>query len=575
VRLRLVVGVTVLFTLAAAVLTALLFGWSVLGSGIGLGSSQTTVTSSNPIIAENAHRGTNNWQIPGGEEATIEIQAYASATSVAPGKSLNFYVSAQKEGAAYSIEIYRLGWYGGHGGRLMTSQASLIAHAQGFYDPVKHRLVGCSPCKVNTKTGLVEANWQSSYTLTVPPDWTTGVYLAKFINANGMQTYVPFDVRGNFTSRYVAVTSDTTYEAYNKWGGYSLYEADGSAGAGAVEQKIIAPRAVKVSFDRPYLEGHGSGQVLLSEVNAIRWLERQGYDLSYISSVDLHEDPGQLLHHRAYLSLGHDEYWTKEMRDGVEQARDNGLGLAFLGANASYWQMRFEADRAGTPDRTIICYKVGTASNDLAIDPLYGKDNTRLTAQWRDPIIARPENALIGIMYSGLTHKQRGFPWKVSSLAKSPFLDGTGLQAGQQYGCDLVGYEWDRIFFNGATPASLQVLGVSQTQTDDGKPDTSNTAYYFAPSGAIVFAAGSISWTLSLDDYRYQIGDLCTGHDTGVPGIQKLMANIMDALTTHHPEPLQQQTLVQTVIIFSTSLGAAVLAVIERCSSKWQMRARS
>ncbi len=534
--LRRVADVTVLFILAAAVLIALLSGLSLQGSGTSIGYSRTTVTSNNPIVAENARLGTNNWQIPSGKEAIIAIQAYANATSVSPGQKLIFYVSTKTEGIAYSVEIYRLGWYGGFGGRRMASQGFLTGHVQGYYDPVKRRMVGCNSCHVDTKAGLVEANWQSSYTLTVPSDWTTGVYLAKFIDANGMQTYAPFDVRGNFTSSYIAVTSDTTYEAYNRWGGYSLYETDKGIPIG-ISEKITLPRATKVSFDRPYLEGHGSGEVLLYEADAIHWLERQGYDLSYISSVDLHEDPGQLLQHRAYLSLGHDEYWTKEMRDGLERARNKGIGLAFLAADAGGWQIRSEPDRAGTPDRTIVCYKVATANNDLASDPFYGKDNARVTAQWRDPVLARPENALIGIMYSGLISKQQGFPWEVKFPAKSPFLDRTGLQAGQQYGCDLVGYEWDRIFSNGATPAGLQVLAISQTLTDDNRPDVSDTTYYIAPSGAMVFATGSIFWSHSLDDYRYTTDTLCLNQYNVMPGIQRLMANIMDALVIHHSQP--------------------------------------
>ncbi len=108
--------------------------------------------------------------------------------------------------------------------------------------------------------------------------------------------------------------------------------------------------------------------------------------------------------------------------------------------------MRFEPDGAGIPNRTIVCYKVETGNGDLAVDPLYGKDNSRVSAQWRDPVIGRPENALIGIMYSNLTHQRLGFPWRVSPVIHSPLIDGSGLQAGQSYGCDLVGYEWDRVF---------------------------------------------------------------------------------------------------------------------------------
>ncbi len=547
-RLQLSRGNIVFIVFVAVALVALFTGLGLLPFGTGRANQslvQATTTSisqptsipinqapvtatSKVIIDENALPGTSAWTIPSDKGATTEIQAYASATSVSSGQTLTFYVSTQREGTPYSIAIYRLGWYGGLGGRLETVQANLIGHAQGYYDPTTNHLINCPSCRIDTQTGLVEANWQPSYTLTVPSDWITGVYLAKFTNANDKQTYVPFDIRGNAHSTYVAVTSDATYAAYNDWGGFSLYIAHTSLGIGG-----SLGRGVKVSFDRPYLHDYGAGYALTFEADAIHWLERQGYDLSYMSSVDLHETPAQLLQHRVYLSLGHDEYWTKEMRDGVEHARDRGVGLAFLGANASFWQIRFEPDSAGVPDRTIVCYKVGTGNHDLTRDPLYGKDNTRVTTQGRDPVLARPENAMIGIMYSDYVQRQQGFPWRVSPIAKSPLLDGTGLQPGQQYGCDLAGNEWDRVFTNGATPDGLQVLGVSRTVNARNEPDISNTTYYVAPSGALVFATGSNYWTASLDDYRFNPDLLCTGQDSMVPGMQKLMMHVMNALSIH------------------------------------------
>lgn len=492
---------------------------------------QTTGLSTNPITIENARPGAWSWIIPQNDASVTQIQAYADATSVLPGQKLTLYVSTQLEGTAYTIDFYRMGWYSGAGARLMASVANQVGHAQGNYAATTRQLAGCHSCSVNTQTGLIEANWQPSYTLTVPDDWLSGIYLAKLTDAQNMQSYVPFDVRDNRPSLYIAVTPDTTYAAYNDWGGYSLYDGEGGLVKG-----------VKVSFDRPYDLEAGSSQVLAYEFDAIRWMERQGYDVSYMSDVDLHNNPQLLLQHKAYISLGHDEYWTKEMRDGVEYARDHGVGLAFMGANASYWQMRFEPDSLGVKDRTIVCYKVLTAgkpnnyvTTDLRRDPFYGKDNSRVTSQWRDPVVNRPENALVGIMFSNFTHQQLGFPWQVDADAHSPLLAGTGLKTGQSYGCDLVGYEWDHQMNNGLTPAGLQILATSKTVSDTNQSDFSNTAYYIARSGAMVFASGSILWASALDSYRLHADSRCAPDTIGDPDIQILMAHVMAALIVRHP----------------------------------------
>lgn len=504
----------------------------------------TAVGTDNIIARENAHTGTKDWQISDEDEALTQIQAYTGATSVSAGDKLTFYVSTANEGDKYVIDIYRLGWYGGDGARLMTSLVGLKGHAQGYYDWNSRALTNCGSCRIDKTTGFVEANWQPSYMLTIPDDWTTGVYLAKFLHSpSGKARYTPFVVRGNNRSTYVAVTSDNTNQAYNVWGGSSLYDSDAVPPIGAQSSK-----GVMVSFNRPYVRGRGASGVLEYEVNGIRWMERQGYDLSYISSVDMHQNPGQLLNHRVYLSMGHDEYWSKEMRDGVENARDRGVGMIFLGANTAYWQIRYQPDSASVPDRTIICYKVETQNNDLVRDPFFSQDKSRITSLWRDPIIDRPENALIGIMYSDYTPGQQacsncwptrsgekwGFPWRMTSQLSSPLLDGTDLRVGQSYGCDLVGYEWDRVYNNGVTPPNLQVLSISVTVSPT-ESDTSNTAYYIARSGAMVFATGSIYWTLALDDYRWEPDLACANQSHAIPEMQKLMSNVMKAAAVLHP----------------------------------------
>lgn len=538
-HLRRVIVIVMLLVSISLLLVAIFYGSSLQlvrgGSTASLSAQEPLPPPSKVIQLENAHQGTTSWQIPPPDEAGTEIQAYVNATSVQAGQKLSFYVSTQTEGMRYSIDIFRLGWYQGLGGRLMLSLKGLTGHAQGYYDNDTDKLVDCPSCLFNKTTGLVEANWLPSYTLTVPSDWTTGIYLAKFTDAQNKQTYAPFDVRGNFHSRYLAVTPDATYEAYNIWGGFSLYDKGNSS----LEENTLLPRAVDVSFDRPYIEWTGSSQVLVFEADAIHWMERQGYDLSYASDIDLQADPGQVLNHRAYISLGHDEYWSKEMRDAVENARDNGVGLAFLGANDVYWQIRLEPDSAGVPNRTVVCYKVQTLQKNLSDDPLYRKDNSRVTAQWSDPVIGRPENALIGIMYTDSSWDKFNvnFPsWHVSATANSALLSKFGLEPGQQYGCDLVGYEWDHIIANGATPVGLQVLSTTNVYSNVTHTATpSNTTYYIALSGAMVFATGSIYWTFGLDNYRLFTDQQCAGQERVVPGMQKLMAYVMEALVMRHP----------------------------------------
>ena len=491
-------------------------------------ATATATTSGHLIAAENAQPGTRDWTIAGGHAATVQIQGYAGAVSAAMGQTMTFYVSTQVAGTPYTVEVYRLGWYGGLGARLIATLRER-GQAQGYYDWPHLRLVDCASCAFDPATHLVEANWQPSFTLTIGATWTTGLYVAKLTDAADWQAYVSFEVRGNPHAAYIVVVPDNTTAAYNDWGGYSLYHGpDGQ----------LASRATIVSFDRPALGwrfGYGSG--LSYEIDAIRWMERSGYDLAYISSSDLDQDPGQLLNHRAYISLGHDEYWSEAMRDGVEQARDAGVGLAFLGANAGYWRIRYTPDARGVADRRIVCYK------DLSRDPLYGKDNSQVSGRFRDAPISRPENALVGVMYSDYITPPAGFPWTFAPQSDDLGLaQGTGLQAGTSYGCNIVGYEFDHVSADGVSPPGLQILATSATRTASGGTNYSNTAYYVAPSGALVFASGSIYWSYGLDTLHiWDIPSVSPDHTClivsqghAIPQIQALMAHVMAALVVRH-----------------------------------------
>jgi hypothetical protein len=227
-----------------------------------------------------------------------------------------------------------------------------------------------------------------------------------------------------------------------------------------------------------------------------RWLESQGYDVSYVTNMDIHADPNLLLQHKTFLSVGHDEYWSQAMRDNVEQARDAGVNLAFFSANTAYWRVRFEPSGAGEPDRVMVCYKDPAANDPIA--PTY---------RWRDPENNRPENALLGVMYTGddVFNLYGGYDHIVANSA-DPYYEFTGLNDGDAL-LGLVGFEWDAVVDNGFTPAGLVVLSqsiVNPTGVTPGLPpgtDTtiSNAVRYTAASGAKVFASGSIQWMWGLD----------------------------------------------------------------------------
>lgn len=465
---------------------------------------------SNPIPAENANPGTTAW-LPNSNLATTQIQAYCDHHSIDPSSTITFFVSVLLGGTTWTGAIYRLGWYQGTGARLIAAIAQQTGVAQGYFDGTT--LNNCPTTISDSTTHLLEAGWASSYSWNVPNNAVTGVYLAQFTDQNGKFTYCSFVVRGNRPADYAYIRSNTTDAAYNNWGGYSLYTNPGVG--------------VKVSFNRPDWNGGGTGGLLQLEINAIKWLERQGYNLSYLTMQDIHENPAWIKQYGAVLSAGHNEYWTKEVRDGVEAALISGVGLGFLGANASYWQMRFESDHAGNADRTVTCYKVATSGGPaLSNDPFYGVDNTRVTALWRDAVLNRPESALCGIMFVDLVAGSPPVktPWTVSSTPSQTYLTGTGLVAGQSYGADLVGDEFDKQ--QSGSPSNLQIIGASTATKLSGGSDTQHTTTYVAPSGALVFASGSHAFTFALDTYRWTFA----GTPYIVPGIQQLMSNVLPAL---------------------------------------------
>src|SRR6185312_6218223 len=272
--------------------------------------------AANTIQIENAKQGTTAWQLSN-YASNHEIEGYASATSVNRGGQIKLFVNTIDRN--FTIEIYRTGWYGGTGGRLIAPAMQLAGTAQ-------------PSCPTVDSTGLIECNWANPYVLRIPndtadsSDWASGVYLAKLTGSSGRQSYIVFVVRDDARpSDYLFQSNVDTYQAYNNWGGRSLYAYNSDF------------QARKVSFNRPYIDSQGAGQYLYGyEYPMVRFLEREGYDVTYASDLDVHENANLLSSKKADLVVGHGEYWSWEMRANITAARDRGVGLAFLSANDCY-----------------------------------------------------------------------------------------------------------------------------------------------------------------------------------------------------------------------------------------------
>src|SRR2546425_3947390 len=479
-----------IFTLALLSLLAL--------SARGATPMPAMAATDNPITIENQQTGSTGWQLSlAADDVSQQIKGYASSTSVLQGSSLSLYVTVNPA-QTYSIDIYRMGWYGGAGGRLELHAGALT----GISQPA---------CPSDTTTGLLACNWTPGYTLTIPVTWTSGVYMAVLTNAAGYQNYVNFVVRDGRPAPFLYQRSMNTAQAYNDFPddqttGKSLYEYN-SYGANTVAG---TPRAVKVSFDRPFSDD-GSADFVQWERQFVRWVEKQGYDVTYSTDVDTHANGTQLLLHPAFLSVGHDEYWSNEMVNAAQAARDAGVNLAFFGANPIYWQVRFEASAAGVANRIIVCYK------DASIDPVQGPTTT---VQWRNAPVNRPEQGLVGVMYTNETQGLINVPYVVTNSSNWVYAN-TGFKDGDSVS-SLVGYEADRYMANYPAAAANQVLlSHSPFQSQGNGPDYANSSIYQAPSGAWVFASGTMSWSWALDPYGTS--------NQADPRIQQATTNVLNA----------------------------------------------
>ena len=459
-----------------------------------------TCTGANVIARENCLPGDTDWRVAAG---VSNSDAFATASSIDNGQSVGIKVQA---GTTVDLEIFRTGDYDGVGARLFSEILDVP--------------VGTQPaCVSDAVTGMLDcSNWAVNQTVTTTQNWPSGVYLIRVTRDDTLnEGHVLLVVRDDTRQADVLYgVPDTSYQAYNEWGGKSLYVGK-SSGANTVTGNA---RAAKVSFDRPYSQPEITNEhdwYPRSDFATVRWLEASGYDVSYSAASDLERNAAELLEHRLYVSGAHDEYYSSAMRNALTTAGNSGIDLFFTGANDIYWKVRFEPNLAGGQDRTLVCYK---STESGPADP-----GGTPTGTWRDPVGANaPENAVEGSLYIGQNNVDN-FPLRVSAAeGKDRIWRYTGLEnqsAGTftNVGTQIVGWEWDARVSNGQEPPGVTTLASSPVNgdllTDAGRTYAPGSAVVHAvkrqlPSGAWVIDTGTNQWSWGLALNMINRGDVNT-----------------------------------------------------------------
>ncbi|HEX9038915.1 MAG TPA: N,N-dimethylformamidase beta subunit family domain-containing protein [Ktedonobacterales bacterium] len=427
----------------------------------------------NPVASENTCPGTRDWRqnLPLGADHAIE--GYVSPTSAQAGDAIKLYVSTSA--ATYTYAVYRLGYYQGTGGRLIYQSPTIT----GIQQPAP---------TVDPITRTVECSWSNPATIFSARSWVSGIYLVKLVSADGNMRYTFFVLR-NTTVRtpILYVAPFLTYQAYNLWGGFSLYR--GTQPDGVTLDPTL--RSYAVSFDRPF-PADGMSTMGLYDLPLLSWMESQSYNMSYAADFDLDSPTQPLTTHRLIVISGHTEYWSTGMRQSVTAARDAGVSLAFFGANDVYWHVRLASSQLGL-NRVVVCYK------DAKLDPLAPTQPLAATVRWRDAPLNQPEQSLLGEAYGGAIS---GAAPLTLGDASGPYLNGSSLKSGSSLN-GLIGGEYDRLYPNNA-PANVQIIAASTVHCiptslcPTSGVDTANATMYASASGAIVFDAGTFQWSWGL-----------------------------------------------------------------------------
>jgi hypothetical protein len=431
--------------------------------------SATSATAANPVRRENSRPGTPGWKLPA--NAGTLITGYASETSVAPGQSFHLHVAAPPD-SRYRVLVYRLGWYRGVGGRLIMCVPGCRSSQAAIAQP--------SPTKPASATGLFWAPWRVTDRVEIPLDAVSGYYEAKLEIVGGAHAgavgSVPLIVRQSPAAPASAVLVEVpvnTWEAYNRWGGKSLYQFGTSM------------HASEVSFDRPFDQQELYKTITKLELPWVRFLERNGIDVSYQTDVDTDRAPGSLLHHRLVFAIGHDEYRTQRIRGAFNRALALSTNLMF-GSNSGEWRMRYAAGR-----RTIVEWR------DPSIDPVH---NWRLDNGFFRTL-GEPECKLMAVEHQWAAQRNLSAPptsYTVVGARSDPWLAAAGLAPGDVIP-GVVGYEWDSLI-PGCFAGQVVPLMTALIPGSDGVPRSADMVRATAPSGGRVFAMGTMELAWAFGD---------------------------------------------------------------------------
>ncbi|MEM8860816.1 MAG: N,N-dimethylformamidase beta subunit family domain-containing protein [Chloroflexota bacterium] len=537
------------------------------------------MTSTNKIVVENQKLGnpSTEWDINGMGDPTI--QGFGHDISINVGEKIDFKIKT--ESIDYRIDIYRMGYYGGMGARKVDIVYPSVelpqTQPEGLRDP-ETKLYDCG-------------NWAVSASWDCPADAVSGIYFARLVRqdpsptswrrevvktpdtaspqvgahaygaaghgkpANALKepfaSHIYFIVRDDTShSDIIFQTADTTWQAYNRYGGHSTY-AEMDEAYPRIHGK--PNRAYKVSYNRPFETRHyrAVNKVFNGEYPFVRWLERNGYDVTYTTGVDSARRGELIQNHKLFLSVAHDEYWSAGQRKHVEDAREGGVNLAFFSGNEVFWKTRWEPSIDGTETdyRTMVTYK--ETQDNRRLDPEPGV----WTGTWRDgrdfnPEGAQPENALTGTIFTVNAWRNDPLvvPYEYSHLRLWRNTKAADLKPGERAVLlkGLLGHEWDEDIDNGHRPPGL--FRLSETTVDnvwyvqdeggvfDSGTATHHLTMYRHESGALVFGAGTVQWSWGLDSHH--------DTDTGVPPEKANPSSTRVGTDPNGPDMVVQQATV-------------------------------